>query len=246
MIPAKVRVILLDIEGTVSEIAFVHDVLFPYARRHVRDFLLHRMHQPEIGEVLNSMARDAGAESASAWCPFPIASPEGIDWVVQQVNAWMDQDAKLTGLKALQGLIWEKGYKDGSLKSHIFPEVPDCFRRWVEAGRTIAIYSSGSRAAQQLLFAFTIAGDLTPWISAYFDTTSGGKRIASSYQTIAGQLGVEPSEVVFLSDVPEELTAAASVGMQTGLVLRPGNRPAEDQQHPRITSLDAFSKGKFF
>lgn len=238
MIKALGRVILLDIEGTVSEIAFVHEVLFPYARRHVREFLLNHIHRPEIGETLNTMARDAGAESAVAWCPYPIASSEGIDWVVGQIHAWMDQDAKLTGLKALQGLIWETGYRDGLLKSHIFPDVPKCLNRWVEAGQTIAIYSSGSRAAQRLLFAHTTAGDLTPWITAYFDTTSGGKRVASSYQTIAGQLGIEPSGVLFLSDVPEELTAAASVGMQTGLVVRPGNRPTEDQQHPRMTSLD--------
>lgn len=232
------RVILLDIEGTVSEIAFVHDVLFPYARRHVRDVLLQRMHQPEVGEALQAMARDAEAESVSDWCPYLVASPEGIDWVVERIHAWMDHDAKLTGLKAMQGLIWEAGYQDGSLKSHIFPDVPKCLRRWVEAGRTIAIYSSGSRAAQRLLFAHTTEGDLTPWITAYFDTTSGGKRVASSYQTIACQLGVESSGVLFLSDVPEELTSAASVGMQTGLVVRPGNRPTADVKHRRVTSLE--------
>ncbi len=239
MIQALGQVILLDIEGTVSEIAFVHNVLFPYAREHVRDYLIRSVHNTEIDEALDAMARDAGKETASAWCPYPIENPEGIDWLVQQVHAWMDQDAKLTGLKALQGLIWETGYRDGSLKSHIFSEVPECFRRWVEARKTIAIYSSGSRAAQRLLFAHTTAGDLTPWISAYFDTTSGGKRVASSYQTIAVQLGVQPSEVLFLSDIAEELAAAASVGMQTGLMVRPGNRPTEDQQHPRVTTLES-------
>jgi len=235
------RVILLDIEGTVSEIAFVHQVLFPYARQHVGGFLGSHLARPEIQDVIGLMAKDAGAPDGSSWCPFPIESPEGIAWLVQQVHAWMDRDAKLTGLKALQGFIWESGYRDGLLRSHIFPDVPECLRRWTESGKTVAIYSSGSRAAQKLLFAHTTAGDLTPWISAYFDTTSGGKRETTSYHTIARQLGVPESSVLFLSDIPEELAAAASAGMSTSLVNRPGNRATDDQNHPRIRSLEEIS-----
>ena len=238
------RVILLDIEGTVSEIAFVHQVLFPYARQKVEGFLASHLAQPEIQDVIELMAKDAGAPHASSWCPFPIESPEGIAWLVQQVHAWMDRDAKLTGLKALQGFVWESGYRDGSLRSHIFPEVPECLKRWTELGKTVTIYSSGSRAAQKLLFGHTTAGDLTPWISAYFDTTSGGKRELTSYQTIARQLGVPESSVLFLSDIPEELAAAASAGMSTALVVRPGNRPTDDQKHPRIRSLDEITVAK--
>jgi enolase-phosphatase E1 len=235
------RVILLDIEGTVSEIAFVHQVLFPYARQNVAGFLASHLARPEIQDVLELMAKDAGAAHSSTWCPFPIESPDGIAWLVRQVHTWMDRDAKLTGLKALQGFIWESGYRDGLLRSHIFPDVPECLRRWTESGKTVAIYSSGSRAAQKLLFAHTTAGDLTPWISAYFDTTSGGKRETTSYHTIARQLGVPESSVLFLSDIPEELAAAASAGMSTSLVNRPGNRATDDQNHPRIRSLEEIS-----
>ncbi len=235
------RVILLDIEGTVSEIAFVHQVLFPYARQNVEGFLGSSSARPEVRDVIELMAKDAGASHSSSWCPFPVESPEGVAWLVQQVHDWMDRDAKLTGLKALQGFIWESGYRDGSLRSHIFPEVPECLKRWTSSGQTVAIYSSGSRAAQKLLFAHTTAGDLTPWISAYFDTTSGGKRETTSYHTIARQLGVPESSVLFLSDIPEELAAAAGVGMSTGLVIRPGNRATDDQRHPRIHSLEEIT-----
>lgn len=235
------RVILLDIEGTVSEIAFVHHVLFPYARQNVTAFLTSDMARPEIREVIELMAKDAGADSATAWCPHALESCEGRAWLVRQVHDWMDLDAKLTGLKALQGFIWESGYRNGSLRSHVFPEVPGCLKRWTASGQTVAIYSSGSRAAQKLLFAHTTAGDLTPWISAYFDTTSGGKRETNSYHTIARQLNVTEASVLFLSDVPEELTAAASAGMSTALVVRPGNRPTDDQRHSRIHSLEEIA-----
>lgn len=231
------RTILLDIEGTVSEIAFVHQVLFPYARAKARAYLETEAENPALVPVLDTMARDAGAPDFAHWSPGPAGSPETIAFLVGQIHQWMDRDAKLTGLKALQGLIWQQGYADGTLRSHVFPEVRECFEAWVAAGLKIAIYSSGSIAAQKLLFAHTIAGDLTPFISGYFDTTSGPKREVASYRTIAGRLGLAPSEILFLSDIPEELAAAEEAGMAVGLAVRPGNKPTEDGRFPRFSSL---------
>lgn len=232
------RVILLDIEGTVSEIVFVHDVLFPYARKNVRSFIHRNQTVPAVRVVLDRMAQDSGFPDLVTWCPLPLGTEASVDWLVTRVESWMNQDAKLTGLKALQGLIWEQGYHDGTLKSHLFSEVPACLHAWVQALRTVAIYSSGSVAAQKLLFAHTQYGDITPYISTYFDTTSGGKRESASYGRIAEQLGQPESEILFLSDVPEELAAATDAGMSTALVVRPGNRPTDEQRFARIASLE--------
>lgn len=238
MITFPGQVLVLDIEGTLSEIAFVHEVLFPYIREKVGEFLRHHSLDANVVEVLELMARDDKAPRFSSWCPYPWGTSDATDWIIQRIHRWMDQDAKLTGLKSLQGLIWSQGYADGTLRSHVFSDVPPALEAWYRAGCRIAIYSSGSQAAQKLLFAHTVQGDLTRWISEYFDTTVGAKREISSYQTIAYRLGCQPHEILFLSDVPEELEAASAADMKTGLVVRRGNRGTSDSRHPRLYSLE--------
>ena len=226
--------VLLDVEGTVSPLAFVHDVMFPYAREHAGAFL---RAGTGLEETLERMAADAGQASSAAWCPFAKDSPEAAAWVEGQVHAWMDADAKLTGLKQLQGLIWEQGFKSGALRATLFDDVPGALWQWHAAGLRLAIYSSGSVHAQRLFFSHTTAGDLTPLLSGYYDTTTGPKKEARSYEAIAQAAGFAPAEVLFLSDVTAELDAARDAGMQTGLAIRPGNRETESERHASFHSL---------
>ncbi len=230
--------ILLDVEGTVSPLAFVHEVMFPFARERVGAFLEPQPWAASTAGALQQMAVDAGKSSFAAWCPHVASTPEAAKWVTDEVHRLMDADAKLTGLKQLQGLIWEAGFRSGELCATLFEDVAGELRRWHAAGLRLCIYSSGSVHAQKLFFAHTEAGDLTSLLSGYFDTTTGPKREAASYAAIAAATETNPGEILFLSDVVEELNAAREAGMQTALAIRPGNRETSDvQQHPVFHSL---------
>jgi enolase-phosphatase E1 len=214
-----VRAILLDIEGTTTPIAFVHDVLFSYAREHVREFLAANSAAEDVALLREEQAIDV-KEGRNP----PTELTAYVEWLISL-------DRKSTGLKSLQGKIWRQGYVEGSLKSQVFADVAPAFARWRERGLRISIFSSGSVLAQQLLFAHTEAGDLTPFIESYFDTTVGKKGEAESYRRIADVMGLEPEEILFVSDVVAELEAASEVGMKTLLSIRPG-------KHPAICSFD--------
>jgi enolase-phosphatase E1 len=149
----------------------------------------------------------------------------------------MSQDRKSTALKSLQGKIWEAGYLNGRLHSEVYPDVPPAFARWTRQQKRIYIYSSGSVLAQQLLFAHTANGDLTGYISGYFDTTTGPKKVAASYQSIAEAIGCPAAEVLFLSDVTGELDAATDAGMQTTLCVRPGNAETQSDTHRAVQTF---------
>jgi len=197
-------VLLLDIEGTTTPIAFVTDTLFPYARARLVSFL----------------SREGRADEASAFL------------------AEMDRDSKSTELKALQGRIWEDGYRSGELTGTVFEDVPRAFARWHSAGTPIATFSSGSVLAQQWLFRRSSAGDLTPFIAQYFDTEIGPKRDPASYARIAATVALPPSSITFVSDVVAELDAARAAGMQTIMSLRPGNHPQPPHDHRVVHSFD--------
>jgi enolase-phosphatase E1 len=229
--------VVLDIEGTVTPVAFVHDILFPYAQRELSSFLAAQKSTSTVLHIIEQVARDAGAPSFADWCLHTWPSDSAIEWLVEVLHSWMAHDVKHTGLKALQGLIWERGYKDGTLKAPVFLDVPPSLRAWIKLGIPVSIYSSGSIAAQKLLFAYTDSGDLTSLFSHHFDTTSGPKRDRESYRTIAATLGVEPGRLLFFSDVPAELDAARDAGWKTVLVVRPGNIPVETADHPQIHSF---------
>jgi len=216
----QVRGILLDIEGTTTPIAFVHEVLFSYARAHARDFLT--QDSDEVRADIALLREEHAADKSNNLQP-PESIPDYIDWLI-------DRDRKSTALKSLQGKIWRQGYLDGSLKSQVFADVAPAFERWRRAGLKIGIFSSGSVLAQQLLFAHTDAGDLTGFIDDYFDTNVGKKGDAESYRKIATAMDLEPSEILFISDVVAELEAAQESGMKTLLSIRPGNSPQKWQQ----------------
>ena len=220
------RVVLLDIEGTTTPIEFVHHVLFPYARARVRDFLQSHASDEGVREDIELLRREYAAER-------PAELPS---WNAESFVYWlMDRDRKSTGLKSLQGKIWEAGYRAGELKGkgEVYADVRPALARWHDAGKRIAIFSSGSVQAQRNLFANTTAGDLSAFLSGYFDTTTGPKRESRSYQRIAGELRCRPEDVLFVSDVSAELDAAREAGMRTALCVR-GAPPETTNGHPVI------------
>ncbi len=223
-----VRGILLDIEGTTTPLDFVYQVLFPYARAHVKEFLAKHPATPEVRADMAGFLMENVEDRRRGLNPpsLDYSSHEArVNSLAAYVHWLMDRDRKSTPLKSLQGRIWEDGYRTGELRSQVFPDVPPAMERWRSQGKNISIFSSGSVLAQKLLFAHTTAGDLTRFIQSYFDTTTGPKTEPESYRLIAEALERPPSEIVFFSDVTAELDAARSAGMKTVLCARPGNRP---------------------
>ncbi len=206
------RLVLTDIEGTTSSISFVKDVLFPYARKALPDFVRTHGARPEVRRWLDVVGEEAGAHDDTA--------------IIATLQRWIDEDRKHTALKALQGLIWEAGYQSRDFRAHIYPDAAPALAAWHQAGLKLAVYSSGSVPAQKLFFGNAEAGDLLPLFSAFFDTEIGHKREAASYRRIAEALALPAAEILFLSDVVEELDAAREAGMQTCLLDRREDYPA--------------------
>lgn len=230
------RGILLDIEGTTSSVSFVYDVMFPFVRRELDRFLQANWNRPEVLAAAQQIARDAGRHDF-AQIDDPQVARIFIEGVVGKL---MDADSKTTGLKQLQGLIWESGFQSGELKAHVYDDVPPAIAAWNAASKDVRIYSSGSIQAQKLFFGHTIAGDLLGQFRGHYDTTTGPKRDAESYRKIAAEFGLPPGKILFLSDVVAELDAAREAGLATTLVSRPGNATAQgtgQQGHSEITSF---------
>ena len=241
---SSASLVLLDIEGTTTPIDFVYKTLFPFARARVKDYLSRNWDAPEAQSCLAQLRAERSADASQGLNPPAIESEsasERIESAVVYVHWLMDRDRKSTPLKAIQGRIWQEGYQAGELLSEVFDDVPPAFARWRRQNKLICIYSSGSALAQKLLFAHTIAGDLSGYIYRYFDTTIGHKIEADSYRRIAEELRLAPSEVLFISDVITELDAARAAGMKTILATRPGNRPVESPvNHPAVDSFAAI------
>jgi enolase-phosphatase E1 len=213
--------ILTDIEGTTTPIAFVRDVLFPYARARLPDFLARHADHPLVAE----------ARALAGGRP-----------VLDALLAWMDQDAKVTPLKAMQGLIWNQGYRDGALRGRIYPDVPPALRGWHATGLRLAVYSSGSEAAQRLIFGHSDAGDLAALFTHFFDTRIGGKREAASYAAIATTIGAAPDHILFLSDIEQELDAARLAGLRTCQIVRPQDGTVASTRHRTAPSFATLAK----
>jgi enolase-phosphatase E1 len=236
-----VRAILLDIEGTTTPVAFVYDVLFPFARAHLREYLQEHVGSDAVRDVLVTLREEWRADVAARQDP-PEWPPEWADDALVPAVAYlewlMDRDLKSPALKLLQGYIWEGGYRSGVLKGLVFPDVRPAFERWRGVPVTIAIYSSGSVLAQRLLFGATPDGDLTPFIAGFFDTDAGVKTSPESYRRIAGALSRAAADILFVSDAPAELDAARSAGCQVLLAERPGNRAVTASDAETINSFD--------
>ena len=215
-----IKAIVTDIEGTTTALSFVKDELFPYARARIADFVREQAARPEVAlaikQVRTLMAEEAGV----------AADGIGLEDVVRQLQHWIDEDRKVTPLKQLQGLIWEQGYRDGQLFGHLYPDAVAALHAWHARGMALYVYSSGSIHAQKLLFAHSVAGDLTPLFSGYFDTTTGPKQAVDSYRRIVAAVGLPAGEILFLSDIEAELDAARAAGLQTCQLVRDGELAA--------------------
>lgn len=218
------RAVLIDIEGTVGSISFVKDVLFPFARLRLRDFVLGNAARPEVAVQIAAVAAETGAADTDA--------------VIAALERWSDEDRKATPLKALQGMIWASGYASGELLAHLYDDAVRALRRWSARGLPVHVYSSGSVEAQRLYFGHTVAGDLRPSLAAYFDTTTGPKQAADSYRKIAAAIGTGPDGVTFFSDIASELGAARDAGMSAVQLLRDRQAPWGG---PSIASFDELA-----
>jgi enolase-phosphatase E1 len=213
-VDSQIKYILSDIEGTTSSISFVVDELFPYFREHIQE--LPKMAQvsevkESFAQVINFVKEEEGKSITTT------------EEVIAYLDLWCREDRKVTPLKTLQGFVWKKGYEDGDIKGHVFDDVPTCLNKWRANGLKIGIFSSGSIHAQKLLFQFSCFGDLSKHLSNYFDTKTGAKRDTATYKAIAEVLDLEPHQILFLSDIQEELAAADEIGYQTIQIVRPGS-----------------------
>jgi enolase-phosphatase E1 len=222
-----IRAVVTDIEGTTSSLSFVKDVLFPYARAHLARYVATHAHEPNVRALLDDANREAGG---------------GLDdaGIVAQLERWIDEDRKITPLKSLQGLIWEAGYRNGDFEGHIYADAAAQLRAWHARGIKLYVYSSGSVYAQKLLFGHSEAGDLMPLFSGYFDTHIGGKREADAYRAIAEDIDLPASEILFLSDIVEELDAAQAAGMQTVQLVRDSELDMQPH-HRQVRDFNAIT-----
>ena len=219
-----IKAILTDIEGTTSSLSFVKEVLFPYSRRKLREFVRKRIKDPQVQTILRKVQEEEPGDP------------------VETLLRWIDEDRKVTPLKELQGLIWEEGYKRGDLKGHIYEDAYKKLREWHERGVPIYVYSSGSVRAQKLFFGHTSYGDLNYLFSGYFDTNIGNKKDPESYRKIAREIGLKPEEILFLSDNPEEIKAAAMAGMKVIRFTRKGeSEPIEHFPYPQVESFEEIA-----
>ena len=226
---AVIRAVVTDIEGTTSSIAFVHEVLFPYARSHLGDFLRKHYREAAVADCLQNIRQTTGKDMA-------------LEDIICQLDEWMATDRKITELKTLQGFVWADGYANGDFKGHIYEDAWRQLAAWHRQGISLYIYSSGSVRAQQLLFGHTAYGDLNELFAGYFDTRIGAKTEQASYRHIAEQLAVPAAEILFLSDIRQELDAARAAGMQTRWLVRDGavDKAAE---HIQVTDFNKISPG---
>jgi enolase-phosphatase E1 len=232
-----IRAVLLDIEGTTTPIAFVHEVLFAFARARLREYLDAHRESGDVIDVRNRLAVEHAADVARGESPPPwsVATDDVAVRSIAAYASWlMDRDRKSPGLKLLQGLIWEEGYRACALRGEVYDDVPGAIRRWRDAGLAVAIYSSGSVLAQRRLFESTPHGDLMPLVDRLFDTAVGAKIESASYARIAAALGHAPADILFVSDVAAELIAARRSGMAVVLCVREGNQP-----QPRAGEFEA-------
>jgi enolase-phosphatase E1 len=214
-----IKAIVTDVEGTTTSISFVHEVLFPYARSKMASFIETHHADEDVAQQMAAVSTEVGRELSRAE-------------VIAQLISWIDEDKKAMPLKMLQGLIWKDGYVSGDYRGHVYADAFENLTKWQQQGVQLYVYSSGSVAAQKLIFGYSDFDDMTPLFSGYFDTHVGGKRESASYANILREIDCKGNEVLFLSDIVEELDAAAKVGMQTLHLVREAG--LETGEHPQV------------
>ncbi len=219
-----INTILTDIEGTTTSIAFVHEVLFPYARKHLPEFIRSHQNNDEVKQWLGVTRADSGQPGLN------------LEETIALLLQWMAEDRKSTPLKALQGLLWKQGYDQADYQGHVYQDAAQALQAWQQQGLSLYVFSSGSVAAQKLLFSSTPYGDMTPLFKGYFDTGTGAKKKPDSYTRIAKAIGQDAEKILFLSDITEELDAAAMAGMLTCRLVRDGEMEL-GYAHPQVRSF---------
>lgn len=209
------QAVLCDIEGTIGSIAFVRDTLFPYAAEHLPRFIWRYRDEPEVVEQLDQVAQSSYVDRKDP------------DALIRKLLLWMERDRKDPPLKAIQGMIWVNGYRQGELKGHVYDDAFRNLNEWRERGIALHIFSSGSVQAQKLYFRYSDHGDMRPLFTGWFDTRTGTKQTPTAYENIVSLLGLSPDSVLFLSDVPAELDAARQAGLDTTWIRRPQDTPEE-------------------
>jgi enolase-phosphatase E1 len=222
-----IKAIVTDIEGTTSSIGFVHDVLFPYARTRMREFVRKHAADAEVAQQLDAVRKTCNAQL-------------DVEGVIQELLSWIEQDKKVTPLKALQGMIWEEGYRAGDFLGDIYADAYENLTKWHEQGIALYVYSSGSAHAQKLLFGHTRYGDLTPLFRGYFDTRIGAKGETASYLHIVQALQLPAEHILFLSDIETELDAARAAGLKTCWLVR-DTQPKAGSSHPQAHDFNAIN-----
>lgn len=230
----NVKLILTDIEGTTSSISFVKDVLFPYAADHLPAFVKENINDEKVQTALQQTAELTAADG-------DVINTDDTDVLITKLLQWISEDRKATPLKALQGLIWKTGYENGDYQAHMYPDATEYLKKWHDSGLPLYVYSSGSVKAQELFFGYSQDGNLLPLFKGHFDTLMGGKRETQSYRNILAELqkthaGLNAKDVLFLSDIKEELDAAKEAGMQTVWLLRDSDIPT-DAEHKAVKSF---------
>ncbi|KAH8418534.1 hypothetical protein KR009_011735 [Drosophila setifemur] len=236
----EAKVVLVDIEGTTTSISFVHDVLFPYARKNVEKFLNDSWSDGETKQIVQDLQQVPQFAEYKATLSAPSAEAN-VALIAHFVRHLITKNLKITPMKTLQGLIWAKGYENGELKGHVYEDVPAAFQAWRNAGLRIGVYSSGSVAAQKLIFAHSIEGDLLTHLTAHFDTHVGHKQDKQSYTNISKSLGEEPQQILFLTDIPGEAAAARAAGLQAIILQRPGNAALSVDQKNSFEVIPDFT-----
>ncbi len=239
----SIRGVLLDIEGTTSSISFVYDVMFPFARKHFADYLEKHWDSDPVQDAVSMLVQDD-----KDWNAPELLLAEFDDGhdpelyragVVKCLLRLMDNDIKATGLKKIQGLVWQEGFTSGEMVAHVYGDVRPAIEAWKATGKDVRIYSSGSIHAQKLFFEHSVAGDMLPLFSGHYDTTTGPKKDAGSYRQIAEAFGLPADEILFVSDIVDELDAATEAGMRAVLSIRPGNKPVENSD--RYQAVNSFT-----
>ncbi|XP_075785589.1 enolase-phosphatase E1 isoform X1 [Pelodiscus sinensis] len=249
-VPAEVAAVLLDIEGTTTPISYVQDTLFPYIKHNVKEYLRAHWEEEECQQDVSLLRKQAEEDSSlDGIVPIPLETGNGEDEVEQVIQAvvdnvhWqMSHDRKTTALKQLQGHIWRAAYTTGRMKGEVFEDVVPAIKKWKEAGMKVYIYSSGSVEAQKLLFGYSTEGDILELFDGHFDTKIGHKVESESYRRIATSLGYSTNNILFLTDVTREASAAEEADMHVAVVVRPGNAGLTDDEKSYYSLITSFSE----
>ena len=215
---------LFDIEGTTTPISFVHETLFPYSKKRLKQFLKTLEFDKSLeSDLIEENSSDLSKEN---YKESILDSNQEIDKnkLESYLNFLIRVDRKSKPLKEIQGKIWRDGYESGELKSIIYADVKLFFEKLKELDKKIYIYSSGSVEAQKLIFKYSKLGDLSIYIHDYFDTNIGGKKEPESYSKILANINIPAKELVFFTDVKEEADAASYNKIKSYIMNRPGNK----------------------